>query len=127
LAELDPKFARTFYGTKPMTAQEEKVVKDDLEDFFSEMKLVDASLKSADDKENNSIFGNQNTRKDGHTSISAAYENKKLAENERLKGNECMKAKSYDESIKCYSRSLELDPNQPYTFSNRAMTYLKMK
>ena len=33
----------------------------------------------------------------------------RLAENERLKGNECVKAKSYTEAVECYSRSLELD------------------
>ena len=38
-----------------------------------------------------------------------------------------MKAKSYDEAITAYSRSLELDPDQPFTYSNRAMTYLKQK
>ena len=52
-------------------------------------------------------------------------EKQRLAENERLKGNECVKAKSYAEAVGCYTRSLELDPEQPFTYSNRAMAYLK--
>ena len=71
-----------------MSAEEEKVVKDDLEDFFADMKMMDANLLNADKQENNGIFGNKNKRADGHTSTSLAYENKKLAENERHKGNE---------------------------------------
>lgn len=89
--------------------------------------MMDKNLLNADEKENSSIFGNKKARKDGHTSVSSAYENKKLAENERNKGNECMKAKSYDEAIGCYSRSLELDSTQHFTYANRAMTYLKLK
>lgn len=52
-------------------------------------------------------------------------ERKKLAENERFKGNECMKSKDFADAIKCYSRSIEMHPNDPATFSNRALAYLK--
>ena len=54
-------------------------------------------------------------------------ENEKIAENERLKGNECVKAKDFKEAVTCYSRSLELCPTEAFTFANRAMAYLKLK
>jgi serine/threonine-protein phosphatase 5 len=54
-------------------------------------------------------------------------EKRKLSENERMKGNECMKAKDYQDAITCYGRALELNPADAATFSNRAMAYLKTK
>ena len=50
-----------------------------------------------------------------------------MAENERLKGNEFMKVKEYQDAINCYSKSLEYLPTDPATFSNRALAYLKLK
>lgn len=47
-------------------------------------------------------------------------ERKKLAENERLKGNEFMAAKEYQEAVKCYSKSIELFPEDAATYANRA-------
>ena len=54
-------------------------------------------------------------------------ERKKLSENERMKGNECMKAKDFQDAITCYGRALDLNPDDAATFSNRAMAYLKTK
>lgn len=50
-----------------------------------------------------------------------------MAENERLKGNEYMKSKDYKEAANSYTKSIDLDGNQAFTFANRAMAYLKMK
>ena len=50
-----------------------------------------------------------------------------MAENERMKGNEAVKAKEYDEAVKAYSRSIQLNPDEAFTYANRAMAYLKMK
>ena len=50
-----------------------------------------------------------------------------MAENERLKGNEYMKSKDYREAVNSYTKSIDLDTNQAFTFANRAMAYLKMK
>jgi tetratricopeptide (TPR) repeat protein len=44
-----------------------------------------------------------------------------------MKGNEAVKAKEYDEAIKAYSRSIELNPDEPFTYANRAMAHLKKK
>ncbi len=50
-----------------------------------------------------------------------------MAENERLKGNECMHSKDYKDAINCYTKSLEYFPNDPAAYSNRAMAYLRLK
>lgn len=55
------------------------------------------------------------------------FEKKKMAENERLKGNESMKSKDYQDAITCYSRALDHCPTDAPTFSNRALAYLKTK
>lgn len=52
---------------------------------------------------------------------------KKIAEDERLKGNEFMKSKEYDEAIACYTKSIQLFPDEAATYSNRALAYLKVK
>ena len=54
-------------------------------------------------------------------------EKQKIAENERLKGNELIKAKDYKEAVTAYSRSLELNPDEPFTYANRAMANLKLR
>lgn len=54
-------------------------------------------------------------------------EKKKRAEDERLKGNEFMKAKEYKEAIDCYTRSLSYFNHDPATYSNRALAHLYLK
>jgi tetratricopeptide (TPR) repeat protein len=51
----------------------------------------------------------------------------KVAENERNKGNEAIKSKDYNESIKYYSNSIKLDPSMYQSYGNRALAYLKIK
>lgn len=50
-----------------------------------------------------------------------------MAENERLKGNEAMKAQDYNDALMSYTMSIELDPTEAAAYCNRAMVYLKMK
>jgi tetratricopeptide (TPR) repeat protein len=50
-----------------------------------------------------------------------------MAENERLKGNEFMQSKEFQEAVKCYSKSLELNPTDAATFANRALAHLRLK
>ena len=59
--------------------------------------------------------------------FAASIENKRSAEDARYRGNEYMKAKEYDEAVNAYSRSLDLNPNEPATYCNRAMAYLRLK
>lgn len=54
-------------------------------------------------------------------------ERQKIAENERLKGNECVKSKDYKDAVIAYTRSIELNDGEAYTYANRAMAYLKLK
>ena len=44
-----------------------------------------------------------------------------------MKGNEFVKAKEYSAAVGCYTRSIELNNKEPFTYANRAMAYLKMK
>ena len=37
------------------------------------------------------------------------------------------KAKDFKEAVRCYSRSIELNPTESFTYANRAMAYLKMQ
>lgn len=52
---------------------------------------------------------------------------KKTAEEERFKGNEYMKGREYEEAVACYTKSLDLFPDEAAAYSNRALAYLKMK
>ncbi|ORY28911.1 hypothetical protein BCR33DRAFT_772670 [Rhizoclosmatium globosum] len=49
----------------------------------------------------------------------------RLADAEKLKGNEAFKAKEYQEALQFYTRSLNLHPT-PQVYNNRALTFLKL-
>ena len=59
--------------------------------------------------------------------MAAKIEKRQQAESERFKGNEFMREKDFAEAIKCYTKAIDLNPNEAATYSNRAMAYLKMK
>ena len=50
-----------------------------------------------------------------------------VAENEKRKGNECFRAKEFDEAYLYYSRSIYFDNSQHITFANRAMVCIRLK
>ena len=50
-----------------------------------------------------------------------------MAEDERLKGNECVKSKDFKDALLHYSRSIDLFPDEAATYCNRALVYLKEK
>ena len=52
---------------------------------------------------------------------------KDLAQKERIKGNEAMKSKDYDEAINYYTRSVQFDSKMYQSYANRALVYLKKK
>lgn len=56
-----------------------------------------------------------------------SLERKKMAENEKIKGNEIMKTKEYDAAINHYTLSLKYDPSEPTTLCNRALAYIRIK
>lgn len=89
------------------------------------MNEADKKLKHEDNSGN--IFGEAGTNKENQSSNFAdQLQKKRYAEDERLKGNEFMKSKEYQDAVNCYTKSLEL-MEEAATFSNRAMAYLKLK
>lgn len=50
-----------------------------------------------------------------------------FTEREKLKGNEFYRVGEVEEAVKCYSRSIDLDPRNHILYANRAMGYLKLE
>lgn len=73
------------------------------------------------------IFGDENKSANNESEFSQSLQKKKLAEYERLKGNEAMKSKDYSDAITAYSKSIEIFPDEAATYSNRAMAYINQK
>lgn len=90
-------------------------------------------INNTEDQENDSIFGNtqpgqsQSRAEERRRKVAQQVEDKNIAANERLKGNEYIKSKDFKEAVQCYTRSIELDPEEAATYSNRAMAHLKLK
>jgi tetratricopeptide (TPR) repeat protein len=113
------------------------MIDDDIFSFLDDMNKTDQKLRNlgnpADDQENRSINSNGNFgaqfagATDYQSPLVQQMEKQKIAENERMKGNECVKSKDYKEAVTCYSRSIELNPGEAFTYANRAMAYLKLK
>lgn len=115
-----------------MSAEEARALNSELNDFFADAAKTDEQLRGAvpkdENEENTSIFSNGiAVPKEVVSPVAEQIEKKQAAENERLKGNECVKAKEYSEAVACYTRSLALNEGEPFTYANRAMAYLKMK
>lgn len=132
IVTLDPAFARRLDAGAPQVSPEEaRALNSELNDFFADAAKTDEQLRGAvpkDDDENGVIFSNGiAVPKDVVSPVAEQIEKKQAAENERLKGNECVKAKEYSEAVACYTRSLALNEGEPFTYANRAMAYLKMK
>ena len=119
-------------GDKKLSVDEQKAVDDDIFAFLDTMNATDKKLQNLaeeGDKENKSIFSNEEpSKKDIYKSpLVIQLENQKVAENERMKGNEAVKSKEYQDAVKAYTRSIELNPDEAFTYANRAMAYLKLK
>ncbi|XP_037943334.1 sperm-associated antigen 1-like [Teleopsis dalmanni] len=54
-------------------------------------------------------------------------EQQNVAEEIRLRGNECFRVKDYDSAIVEYTRSLEIYKKNPAAFNNRAISYIMSK
>lgn len=133
IAELDPEFKKKITPEKKLSAAEEKKLNAEIYSFFDDMQKTDNQLRGIDtneDQENQQIFANGQSRKPDDarkTKVVEEIEKGQMAANERLKGNEFMKSKEYREAVEAYSKSLELNSKEPFTFANRAMAHLKLK
>ncbi len=122
LKSLDKRF-KTAEDFNRYDPEEERRANEDVSAFLSEMAQTDQRLRdSAED-----AAGDKENRGENHCDFLSALQRKKKAEEERLKGNEYMKGKEYDEAVACYTRSLELFPDDAACYSNRAMAFLKLK
>mmetsp|Transcript_8207 Transcript_8207/g.11363 ORF Transcript_8207/g.11363 Transcript_8207/m.11363 type:complete len:147 (-) Transcript_8207:2716-3156(-) len=101
--------------------------------FLDEMNETDKKIRGSDDtKKSKAIFEDDKSNAsreptEEQKAFIASLENKRSAEDARYRGNEYMKAKEFDEAINSYTRSIELNVNEPATYCNRAMAYLKVK
>ncbi|CAD8122438.1 unnamed protein product [Paramecium sonneborni] len=53
--------------------------------------------------------------------------NKRLAEQEKIKGNEALKSNDLKEAINYYTQSIQFDRQMAASYCNRALVYLKLK
>lgn len=103
-------------------------VAQDIADFLNDIQQTDQKLsrEKAKDEGSEDIFENGN-RSNHLNVLIEEIEKKKQSENERLKGNEYMKNKEFQDAIECYGKAIDLCPTDAATFSNRAMAHLKVK
>ena len=128
LAELDPVFKRKLDAMNISQATRSAVAQD-IEDFLNDITQTDKKLsrEKAKDEGSEDIFEKENRSNNTLSPLVEEIERKKQSENERLKGNEYMKNKEFQEAIQCYGKALDLCPTDAATFSNRAMAHLKVK
>jgi sperm-associated antigen 1 len=117
LASLDPSFNRRI-NEKPLTKEEKENIDTEMDMFLRNANEDDESLLG---KHSKNIFSNPKEE------AAERIGKRKQAENERLKGNDLMKSRDYELAIECYNKSLELDPNEASTYSNRALAYINRK
>jgi len=93
------------------------------------IKEIEAKLKEPKSR-NFEVKTPEERLKSKHSSMLDKYKSKERIEEAnkyRLNGNECTKRQEWKEAIKHYSKSIELDPNEDKTYSNRALAHLKLK
>lgn len=61
---------------------------------------------SKDQENDKSIFSSQASKQQTKSEYAEEVEKKKMADHERLKGNEFMHSKDYKDAIDCYSKSI---------------------
>jgi hypothetical protein len=70
ICSLDPKFKRRMEGDKALSAEEQQALNDDIFSFLETMNATDkklTSLATDGDKENKSIFSNEEPKKETNT------------------------------------------------------------
>ena len=49
------------------------------------------------------------------------------AKNWKEKGNALVKEKKFKEAMDCYSKAIEIDPNEPIFYSNRSLMHINLE
>jgi tetratricopeptide (TPR) repeat protein len=94
-----------------------------LDEFFAKMS-DNSSGNSGPNK--NTIFEESSGSSKSDTKLESSRK-RALAESEKNKGNECMKAKEYPEAIEHYQKAVSLDPSHFMVYGNLAQAYLNLK
>jgi len=98
----------------------ENVTQEDIDKCKQEMLKFEEEFNKKDQ-----ILIDNRDSKDKRNYEIIKLERKQEANNEKIKGNELMKTKEYDEAIKHYTKAIRLDEFEPTTYANRALAYIK--
>jgi tetratricopeptide (TPR) repeat protein len=122
LESLDPNAILKGSDVKapPVDPKALKEAQDEMNKFLSE---VNSKTNKAGLDNKNAIF--EDTPK--QVQVSEAERTRSQAEKEKNKGNECMKAKEYDQAIEHYQKAISVDPSFHVVFGNMSQAYLNLK
>ena len=98
----------------------ENITQDDIDKAKEEMLKFEEEFNKKD-----KILSENKDEKNQKNYEILKIERKQEANNEKIKGNELMKTKEYEEAIKHYTKSIRLDDFEPTTYANRALAYIK--
>jgi tetratricopeptide (TPR) repeat protein len=112
LQSIDFKYKK-LKQTETISAEDIAKAKEEILQFENEFKTKDALIKETIEKKDESNYD------------IIRLERKKEAQNEKIKGNELMKTKEYDEAIRHYTKAINFDEYEPTIYCNRALAYIK--
>ncbi len=112
LQTIDLKYKK-LKETESVSKEDIEKAKEEILQFENEFKTKDALIKETIEKKDESNYD------------IIRLERKKEAQNEKIKGNELMKTKEYDEAIRHYTKAINFDEYEPTIYCNRALAYIK--
>ncbi|CDW85227.1 rna polymerase ii-associated protein 3 isoform 2 [Stylonychia lemnae] len=123
---LDPK-QRGRVGNSRVSVEDEQIAAKDIADFLNDIQKLDSKLSAGSQQNDDGAIFSRSGQQDLNRKFAEEIERKKQAEHERLKGNEFMKSKEYKEALDCYTKSIDMFPDDAATYSNRAQVHLMLK
>ena len=112
LQTIDLKYKK-LKETESVSKEDIEKAKEEILQFENEYKTKDNLIKETIEKKDESNYD------------IIRLERKKEAQNEKIKGNELMKTKEYDEAIRHYTKAINYDEYEPTIYCNRALAYIK--
>ena len=112
LQSIDLKYKK-LKQTETISAEDIAKAKEEILQFENEFRTKDNLIKETIEKKDESNYD------------IIRLERKKEAQNEKIKGNELMKTKEYDEAIRHYTKAINFDEYEPTIYCNRALAYIK--